>query len=167
MNWILDKTCFEDLFLEAKSCVDTDSGRLPTSLKRLTFDDAEVCTTKFADMLQQLLTWSGDSHFSYVVLRPDPIYYFHRLFKAFPAIEVGKGATAREYIKWLNDGPEESPADALGTNYTECVILPPSKRWFVHAVRSARDDGGHLWVPEDWMDRVASIYPYVSGTQTK
>ncbi|ADV83860.1 hypothetical protein [Terriglobus saanensis] len=163
MNWILDKDRFDHLYLEAKSCVDTDSGRLPTAFKRLTFDDAQICTIEFANMLQELLKWSGDPYFSYVVLKPDPIYYFHRLFNAFPAIEVGRGATARDYIKWLNDGPEESPADALGTNCTECVIVPPSKRWFVHAVRSALSDGGHLWMPSDWVDRAVSMYPYLSA----
>jgi hypothetical protein len=162
VNWIVDKARFEDLYLEAKTCVFIDSDRIPTSLKRLSFDDAEIFTPKFADMLQQLLTWSNDSYFSYVVLEPDPKYYFNRLFSAFPAVEVKKGTPAREYIEILNEGPEESPVESLGTSYSVCAIFPPSRRWFVHAMRSDRDNGGHLWVPKDWMDRVISIYPYMS-----
>jgi hypothetical protein len=162
MHWVEDKIKFERVFLEARTVVYTDSGRLPTSLKKLTFDDAEICTWKFADLLQKLMEWSGDDLCSYVVLDPDPVYYFHRLFGKYPVVEIERGIASAAYLANLNEGPIESPADALGTNWSECVILPPSRLWFIHALRSDRDDGGHLWVPPEWVDRVAATYPYAT-----
>lgn len=164
MSWVEDKSAFEKAFLEARTCVHTDSGRLPTSLRRLTFDDAEICTPQFADLLQELMVWSEDDKCLYVVLDPDPIYYFHRLFGKYPVIEIERGVPPSVYIAKLNQGPDESPGDALGTNWWECVVLPPSSRWFVHALRSDLDDAGHLWVPADWVDRVAAVYPYATAS---
>jgi hypothetical protein len=57
MSWIEDQSKFKEVFLEARTCVYTDSGRLPTALRKLTFDDAEICTEKFAEVLQKLMGW--------------------------------------------------------------------------------------------------------------
>jgi len=162
MHWLEDKSRFENVLLAARTCVYMDSGRLPISLRKLTFDDAGICTGQFADLLQKLMEWSDDDLCSYVVLDPDPVYYFHRLFGKYPVVEIERGTSSTTYLANLNEGPAESPADAVGTNWSECVILPRSERWFVHALMSARDDGGHLWVPPEWIDRVAAIYPYVT-----
>ncbi len=162
MRWVEDKNRFEQVFLEARTCVYTDSGRLPTILTKLVFDDAEICTPQFANLLQRLMEWSDDALCSYVVLDPDPVYYFHRQFGKYPIVEIERGIPATAYLSALNEGPSDSPVDAVGTNWSECVILPPSMRWFVHALRSERDDSGHLWVPSDWVDRVAAIYPYAN-----
>lgn len=162
MCWVEDKNKFEKVFLEARTSVYTDSGRLPTALQRLTFDDAEICTGLFAELLQKLMDWAEDDLCYYVVLEPDPVYYFHRLFGKYPVIEIERGTPSTTYLANLNEGPAESPSDALGTNWSECVILPLSKRWFVHAIRSDRDDSGHLWVPPVWVERVSATYPYVT-----
>jgi hypothetical protein len=162
MHWIEDRRAFEKVFLEARTCVYIDSGRLPTALQELTFDDAEICAPQFADLLQTLMEWAGDHVARYVVLDPDPVYYFHRLFGRYPVLEIEKGTVATTYLEKLNDGPPESPAHALGTNWCEYVVLPPSIRWFVHALSSDRDDGGHLWVPPEWVEKLAAIYPYAS-----
>ena len=162
MLWVEDKSRFEKVLLEARTCDYTDSARLPTTLQKLTFDDAEICTPKFAELLQKLTEWSDDDLCSFVVLRPDPVYYFHRLFGRYPVVEIKRGTPPAAYLASLNKGPRESPVDAVGINWSECVILPPSMRWFVHALRSERDDSGHLWVPSDWLDRAATIYPYAS-----
>jgi hypothetical protein len=162
MHWVEDKSKFENIFLEARTSVYTDSGRLPTSLQKLTFDDAEICTEKFADLLQKLMGWSEDVRCFYIVLDPDPVYYFHRLFGKYPVVEIERGIQPSDYITILNEGPVKNPADALGTNWSECVIFPPSRRWFVHALRSDRDDGGHLWVPVEWVNRVGETYPYAT-----
>jgi hypothetical protein len=162
MSWLEDKSSFKKVFLEARTCVYTDSGRLPTTLQKLTFDDAEICTHKFADLLQMLMEWSDDDMCSYVVLEPDPVYYFHRLFGKYPVVEIERGIPSTTYLASLNEGPPESPVDAVGTNWYECAILPPSMSWFVHALRSERDDGGHLWVPPHWIERVTAAYPYAT-----
>jgi hypothetical protein len=166
MPWFTDKASFEKVFLEARTCVYTDSGRLPTNFRKLTFDDAEICTVPFADLIQQLMKWSGDESCFYIVLDPDPVHYFHRLFGRYPVVEIKRGTTSAAYLKDLNEGPPENPADAVGTIWSECVIVPMSTRWFVHALRSDRDDGAHLWIPADWIDKVEAVYPYVTAAES-
>jgi len=97
---------------------------------------------------------SGDPNAAYVVLDPDPIQYFHRHFKKYPALEIANGDTADDYIHALNEDPGGSPADAVGTNCWEWVIVPPSIKWFIHALRDSDDGGGHLWMPRDWAEQI-------------
>jgi hypothetical protein len=163
--WLENKDEFQPIYQLALDCSATDSGRLPTSLQRLTFNDVDLCSDAFAELLQHLLAWSGDALCSLVVLRPDPVYYFHHFFNRYPVVEVEKGMGAEEFIAKLNQGPPDSPADALGINYSEYVVVPPSMRWFIHALRSAEDDGGHLWVPAGWLNKVSAVYPYTSARQ--
>jgi hypothetical protein len=159
MNWFEDEKAFKRAYERALDCAATDSGRLPTSLQKLTFNDVDILSDAFAGLIQNLLEWSGDDECVFVVLRPDPVYYFHRFFGRYPVVEITRGMNASEYLLSLNEGPPESRADALGTIYAEYVFAPPSCRWFIHALRSARDDGGHLWIPREWIDRVATVYP--------
>lgn len=161
-EWISDGEQFTELFLQCMTCVFIDNGREPTSLVRLSFDDAGICTRKFAALLQKLLEYSGDQSCFYVVLRPDPIHYFHRLFGKYPALEIPRGMPSEEYLASLNKGPAQSPADAIGTNYAERVIAPPSLGWFAHSYQSSEDTDGHLWMPSEWVDRVAADYPFTS-----
>jgi len=164
MRWIEKKADFERTFLEAKTCVFIDSGRYQTSLQRLIFDDAEICTTKFANLLQLLMEWSDDLAAAYVVLDPDPVHYFYRLFNRYPAIEIAHGDSARDYLQLLNADPGGSPADAVGTNWWTCVIVPTSGKWFVHALRDSGSNGGHLWIPPQWLPKVSEVYPYARLT---
>jgi hypothetical protein len=164
MNWIEDENAFRHAYQSALDCVATDSGRLPTSLQKLTFNDVDILSDAFAGLLQKLLEWSGDDECSFVVLRPDPVYYFHHLFGKYSVIKIKRGMKDSEYLAIVNEGPLDSKADALGIIYAEYVFVPPSFRWFIHALRSAEDDGGHLWIPLEWVDRVAEIYPYTSAT---
>ena len=163
--WVENKEEFLPFYQQALDCAATDSGRLPTSLRRLTFNDIDICSDAFAGLVQNLLSWSGDSSCSFVVLRPDPVYYFHHFFQRYPVVEVGRGMSAKEFLAKLNEGPPDSKPDALGIVYSEYVVVPSSMRWFVHALRSAGDDGGHLWVPSEWLGRVAAAYPYVVANE--
>jgi hypothetical protein len=133
---------------------------------RLMFDDAEVCTFKFAHLLQKLMEYSGDSTAHYIILDPDPVHYFYRHFRKYPVLEISRGDSVEAYISSLNEDPGDSPADAIGINWWACVLVPPSIKWFIHALRSDRDDSGHLWIPSGYLDRVREIYPYASSTAT-
>lgn len=163
MNWFQDENAFKGAYERALDCAATDSGRLPTSLQRLTFNDVDILSDAFAGLVQKLLEWSGDDACTFVVLRPDPVYYFHHFFGRYPVIEIKRGVNASEYLVFLNEGPRESRADALGMIYAEYVFAPSSLRWFIHALRSARKDGGHLWIPREWIDRVEVAYPYATA----
>src|SRR5438309_290853 len=124
MRWIENKDEFRKIFLQARTCVYIDSGREATPLQRLTFDDAAISTSKFAELLQNLMKWSTDSAAHYVVLDPDPVHYFYQLFNKFPVLEIAYGDSPREYLKALNEDPGGNPADALGTNWWACVVVP-------------------------------------------
>jgi hypothetical protein len=160
MRWIEGKDDFEKVFLEARTCVYIDSGREQTRLQRLVFDNVEVGTTKFANLLQFLLEWSGDATANYIVLDPAPVHYFHRHFNKYPVLEIARGDSAKDYLAFLSADPGGSPADAVGINWWACVVVPSSIKWFVHALRDSGNSGGHLWIPPQWAEKVAEVYPY-------
>jgi hypothetical protein len=160
MRWITAESEFQSIFLRARTCVCIDSGRIQTQLHRLVFDDAEVCTNKFAGLVQKLMDLSGDLTTNYIVLDPDPVHYFYSHFKKYPALEILHGDSAKAYLGLLNEDPGRSPADAVGTNWWACVIVPPSLNWFIHALRSNGDNGGHIWIPSIYVERIQEIYPY-------
>jgi hypothetical protein len=161
MRWIVEKPEFTRIFLEARTCVYIDSGREPTLLRRMVFDDAGMVTPDFAKMLQRLMGWSEEPVCNYVVLDPDPVHYFHRQFGKYPVVEIAYGDSPQDYLKFLNQDPGGSPVDAIGTNCWAWVVVPPSIRWFVHALRSDESDSGHLWVPQDWFQRIREVCPWV------
>jgi len=162
MQWLKDGGRFNEIFLQCMTCVFIDNGRESTSLVKLTFDDAEICTRVFSSLIQKLLELSGDQSCYYLVLRPDPVHYFHRLFGKYPAVEIKRETTPEEYLAALKIGPEQSPADAIGTNYDERIIMPISQSWFVHSYSSSGYDDGHLWIRADWVEQVLLIMPSLS-----
>ncbi len=166
MSWVEDESTFRLAYQRALDCAATDSGRLPTSLRKLTYNDVDILSNAFAGLVQKLLEWSADDECAFVVLRPDPVYYFHHFFGKYPVVEIKRGMSAPDYLAILNEAPPESRADALGTIYAEYVFAPPSLRWFIHALRSAESDGGHLWIPSEWFDRLATFYPYATVAES-
>ena len=160
--WIEGKNLFCQVYDRALGCVVMDSGRIPTALQKLVFNDVDFLSDVFFRLIQKLLEWSEDNGCEFVMLRPDPEYYFHRFFGKYPIIEITQGMNSTKYFTALNEGPPESPADALGVNYLEYVIAPSSLRWFVHAWRSSEDNGGHLWIPKEWLDNITEEYPYAT-----
>lgn len=155
MRWLTDDHEFEAARLEAMACVFVDSRRESTTLELAEFDDAIICGAPFGDLLFRMMTRSGDMTFTYLVLRPDPIHYFFRHFRKFSALVFNTDDCANTYWDGLNTDPGGSPADAVGTNWYECAILPKSRAWFVHALRSDRANGGHLWLPPEWRGRIS------------
>jgi len=165
MRWITQEPEFRDIFLRAREGVYIDSRRVKTTLCRLTFDDVAVCTSRFADLLQHLMKYSEDSVAHYVVLDPDPVHYFHRHFNKYPALEISLEDSPASYLSAMNEDPGNSPADAIGGHWWAYAVVPPSLKWFVHALRSDSDDSGHLWMPSSYVDRVQQVYPYMSTAE--
>jgi hypothetical protein len=162
MRWEIEKAEFERVLIRARECVFIDSGRTEVaSLRRFTFDDAQLLTSTFADLLQKLMRLSGGTDAHYLVLEPDPVNYFHHLFGKYPFIEIGYGDSSESYLAALNEDPGGSPADAIGTNWWAAVIIPRSSNWFIHLLRSAGDNGGHLWIPQEWTEGMVESHPYL------
>ena len=160
-RWIEEKAEFENVMKCAYTCVYIDSGRETTLLRRLTFDDANILTQPFRQLLTGLMERSAFDKVTYAVLRPDPVHYFRRFFHKFPVVEVKNDDPPEEYLRILNEDPGNSPADAIGINWLEAVIAPASNKWFVHALRDSGDRGGHLWIPEPWMKSISTEFPFL------
>jgi hypothetical protein len=159
MRWIISDEEFNSVFLEAQTCVFIDSHREQTSLVCLNFGDLEIVLESFIPLLHKMMKWSGDATTFFVVLRPDPVQYFHRHFNKYPALEITSGDSGNAYVAALTEDPGGSPGDALGTNWWTCVIAPHSLKWFVHVMRSDADDTGHLWVPKEWVQPLTEFHP--------
>src|SRR5690242_17744162 len=100
------------------------------------FDDTEICSHEFADLLQKLMEYSTDQVTHYVVLDPDPRYYFYREYHKYSVVEIGHTDPSSVYISTLNEDPGGGRVDAIGVNWWALTIVPPSLKWFVHALRS-------------------------------
>jgi len=160
MNWITESRDFDEILLRARECKYIDSGRHKTSSVKLEFDDAGICTEAFFMLLAGMMRWSQEVCATYVVLDPDPVNYFYRLFRKYPALNLGSLDTTREYLDRLNESPEGgSTADSIAANWNECAIFSKSDKWFIHALRDDGPTGGHIWVPELWSKKVVALYP--------
>jgi hypothetical protein len=159
MRWIKEKAEFEKLLPEAKICKHIDSGREATKLRRLVFDDAAICSSHLANVLQKLLQWSGDALAHFIVLEHEPALFFHRLFDKYPVFEVNFGGSPQAYLAFMNEMLGDNPANSISTLWWECVIVPPSRKWFIHALRSSENNGGHLWIPKGWTQNVIDAEP--------
>lgn len=163
MQWISEQSFFRDILSTGKHFVQADERSEGSGLRRLVFDASELCTKAFFGLLQNLMRWSGDSSCYYVVIDPDPINYYWLNFQKYPSVEVSVDDHNRDYLSVLDEDPGGSPADAIGINWDDYVIFPRSKKWFI---RGRRDDvanqGGHIWIPPEWRDKITKLYPYLS-----
>ena len=114
MRWIKRREEFDNAHGQASTCKYIDSGRYPTALKRWVFDDAQILTADFAQLLQSLIGWSADAHATYVVLNPDPIYYFWRHFEKYPAVELEAGDSPGTYLSVLSEDPGGDRRELVG-----------------------------------------------------
>lgn len=159
MRRIEDKAEFENLLLEARTCEYIDSRREPTPLQLLVFDDAFFCTDDFFHALKTFMEWSGDLSALFVVLRPDPVDNFYRLYGKYPVLEIARDDPSEAYLNTLNEDVGDGRGFCLENLCMTWVVVPPSNKWFIHAIRSDQDDSGHLWVPPEWVDRLLAAHP--------
>lgn len=161
MRWIEDHTEYERIRLLSRDCVHIDSGRQPVDKTTLYFCDLTAMTKSFPPLLKDLLSRSGDGSCVYMVLDPDPQYFWHDRLGGYPAFEFGTADAADDYSKFLNKPFGANRGGNMVDMWYSYVIFPPSQRWFVHTVRSDRDDTGHLWVPLDWKEDLTSKFPFL------
>ena len=163
MRWITNELSFSDVLSTAKSYTQLNEHPQDSRLRLLFFDSSRLCTRTFLDLLQTLMKWSEDGSSCYVVTSPDPLKYYWTEFKKYPSIEVNIDDLASVYLSTLDEDPGGSPADAIGINWSEYVIFPPSKTWFIRGRRdNITNRGGHLWIPSEWVTRLMDEYNYLS-----
>lgn len=161
MRWIRDSAEFEQVALEAMTCVFIDSNREATHLVRRNFQDIDTFSREFALLIEQLLVLSGDSAANYIVLRPDPKWFFERILGRFPAFQIELRDTPEDYIAALNHSLSENPGDSLDTISDEWAVFPSSLKWFAHVHRSSENDSGHLWAPRAWLSEAIETFPFL------
>ena len=154
MRWITDEEEFDKIMLDARSCVYMDSGRVKTELQRLQFDHASLRTDQFSLLLRTLMEWSKLKTIYFTVLDPDPYDYFFHRFNMYPSFEIEDGDFPDPYIEALSKPYSNQLGFDLGTVYWEHTITAPGIPWFIHSLRSPEDNGGHLWVPKGWPEKI-------------
>jgi hypothetical protein len=107
------------------------------------------------------MRWNRDDIAYYIVLDPDPISYFAAEFNKYPVLEIRSNDSCEAYLAALNEDPGGSPADAIGINWNEYGLIPPSVNWLIWGRRDDdQNEGGQLWIPPDWTQAVMDLYPY-------
>jgi hypothetical protein len=167
MRWIEEKEEYHKIRDFARACVDIDSRRLPTDKRELYFCDVTAVTERFPSLLQYLLAKLGDPSCVYMVLDPDPEYLWHDRLGGYPVFEFGRCDSSEEYFKFLNRPFGSNPGDNMADMWYSYVIFPLSQKWFVHTIRSDRDDSGHLWIPREWAEEVTKIYSFIKGEHSR
>jgi hypothetical protein len=84
MSWKVDDAKAKQLLCEASTCRYIDSRRVQAALCCLSFDDVNTFSDEFFALVKNLSNWSGDCQAHFMVLKPDPIWYFHRHFSKYP-----------------------------------------------------------------------------------
>lgn len=161
MRRLIDKAETETILLEARTCVFIDSRREPTSLRLLVFDDAMLSTDYFFLAVNGLIASSGDPLAHFVVLDPSPIDHFHHLYGEYPVLEIESTDSVKEYLAAMNQDVGDGQGFNLRNLSSTWVIVPPSRRWFIHAIRSDTDDSGHLWLEPNEVSKLLAVAPGV------
>lgn len=93
-------------------------------------------TANFWDIvLQPIGKIFNDSHILTAVLDPDPKDYFYHNFGYYNILNLPIYITGTEYLKSLEIGPAESPADAILYNSEVVVWVPNGGRWAIWGQR--------------------------------
>lgn len=161
MRWVEEKTEYREIRDMARICVDIDSGRSPTENVKLHFCDLTAINHKFPPLLQDLLMMAREQSCFYMVLDPDPEYFWHDRLGGYPTFEFSRGDSSDEYLKFLSQPIGDNPGGNMADMWYSYAIFPPSRKWFVHTIRSERNDTGHLWVPSEWADGIMKVYPFI------
>ena len=166
MQWITEEKVFAIVLSDIHETIRIDARLDSKKWDRLMFDSLELCTRPFVGLLQSLMHWSGDEIAYYIVLNPDPIRYFAAEFKKYPLLEIRRDDSCEAYLAALNEDPGGSPADAVGINWDEYGILPPSVKWLIRGFRDdGQNEGGQLWIPREWTQAVMDLYPYARAAE--
>ncbi|MDI7046862.1 hypothetical protein QMN58_25470 [Escherichia coli] len=115
LDYIRDLALFTTLRNRANAGIHLLASKPHDDL--LYFDPIDIATQKFFDLIQTLLAFEGKSDFATLILKPDPLNYFHYHFGKYPGFVHGGEDTDEEFFHFMMQDPGNSPADALGVNH--------------------------------------------------
>ena len=78
LDYIYDRAEFTPLWDRANVGIQLLASKQRDEL--LYFDPIDIATQKFFDLIQTLLVFEGRSDFATLILKPDPLNYFHYHF---------------------------------------------------------------------------------------
>ncbi|MDO7908892.1 diadenosine tetraphosphatase [Paenibacillus sp. JX-17] len=116
--------------------------RLPNQVFKVPFQKTVVLdfdhamSRRFWNELEKLIGLSGDTFVIMAVLDPHPVDYYYKEFSRYNWCVLQKGSTVDEYWGMLEQGPEESPADAISINSEVVVWISSSMKWAMWGERS-------------------------------
>lgn len=90
----------------------------------------------FWNELEELIGLSGDPFAIMAVLDPHPVEYYYNEFSQYNWCILQEETTADEYWNMLEQGPGESPADAISINSEVVVWISSSMKWAIWGERS-------------------------------
>lgn len=140
-KFIKDKNDFEETLYCVKQTFHYEQ-RLPNQVYKVPFqrnvviDFDDAMSHVFWYELEKWMNVSDDSFVIMAVLDPDPVDYYYKEFSQYNWCILQKETTADEYWNTLNQGPDESPADAILFNSEVVIWLSPSRKWAMWGERS-------------------------------
>ncbi|WP_186136372.1 hypothetical protein [Burkholderia gladioli] len=156
IEFLHDQDNFMRLWLHAVN--EIELLRDKSSADLLYFDTVDLQTRKFFDLIQHLLASKGTTDFATLVLKPDPFNYFNFHFRNYPGFIHRAHNTVDEFFEFLFEDPGESPADALGVNSQQYVVMPTPGDWIAFGDRSWGT--GIFHGPPDIMTLAKCFYPF-------
>lgn len=140
-KFIQDKKKFEETLYWVTKMFNCEQ-RLPNQVYKVPFkrkvviDFDDVMSPDFWIQLEKLIDLSNDSFVMMGVLDPDPVEYYYSEFAYYNWCILQKGTTSDEYWNILEQGPAESPADAILFNSEVVMWLSSSMKWAIWGERS-------------------------------
>ena len=156
LDYIRDLESFTTLRDRANAGIQLLASKQREEL--LYFDPIDIATQKFFDLIQTLLAFEGRSDFATLIVKPDPLNYFHYHFGKYPGFVHGRENTDEEFFHFMMQDPGDSPADALGVNHEHYVLLPIDGDWIAFGDRSW--EVGVFYGPPDIMKCARNFYPF-------
>lgn len=140
--FLLDEESFSRLSAVLDSIIDSNI-RLPRvpfrdSLKPHGFEEFDwIMSGAFWPVLQKLAHQSEDHEIIMSVLEPDPASYFKAMFGYYNWAVLPVSLSIDDYWNFLNNPPNDSPADSILGNAQVIAFTAPSKLWAVWGERDS------------------------------
>lgn len=138
---IQDKKSFREA-LELVNKTFNCNQRFPDQVFKVPFqrivvlDFDYVMSKSFWNEIEIFMELIGDSSIIMAVLDPNPVDYYYKEFSHYNWCILEKETRADEYWSVLEQGPEESPADAILFNSEVIVWQSSSMKWAIWGERS-------------------------------
>lgn len=95
-----------------------------------------VMSEDFWRTIQYLTDTLNEKEITVAVLDPHPKDYFYEEFGYFNYLQIPTSLSNEDYMNILENGPEDSPADAPLYNSEKVVWFSSSKKWAIWGERS-------------------------------